>query len=379
MSIEEPSGGSSMERLITLLLQASDWEPDPAVRQPAEVFGNPQGSMESRLASGSDRALEAGPSPDERELLRLIEELTEDRRLAREPLQVGSLFGRYTILGEIVRGNSTIVYWAGDQEQVGPMALKTPHPELADDDQCRRRFKLEGMIGSMFDHPNIVPVYEFGEIDQVPYIVMEAVDGITMADLLQNDGPISPVEAARLVIEIAGAIGQVHDQGVLILDLKPQNILLQRRKPDDSGGQEWRPLLIDFGLAILAVEEEEDPDGRAMAGTPSYMAPEQILIGPAGCGPFTDLYAIGVILYELLIGRPPHLGENRFETIRAVIVEDPVALRDLHPAIPAELEAICLKCLSKATEGRYVKAQELISDLEQFLEGVSSSLRNLTR
>jgi serine/threonine protein kinase len=122
-------------------------------------------------------------------------------------------------------------------------------------------------------------------------------------------------------------------------------------------------LLIDFGRAILAVEEEEDPDGRAMAGTPPYMAPEQILIGPAGCGPFTDLYAIGVILYELLIGRPPHLGENRFDTIRAVIVEDPVALRDLHPAIPAELEAICLKYLSKATEGRYMMAQELISDL----------------
>jgi eukaryotic-like serine/threonine-protein kinase len=315
--------------------------------------------------------------PDEQGLLRLLEEVARASPLLRRMPRESSPFGRYMVLHEIGRGGSGILYLGTDPERDRPVVLKVASPETLDDAERLRRFGFEGRVASRLDHPNIVPVHEVGEVDGLPYIAMAYVEGGTLADWLLGNAPATPRQASRLVREIAGAVGYAHDRGVLNLDLKPGNVMLSPVTPASPEDLGVVPLVIDFGLARLLDGGDEAMDGMDLVGTPPYMAPEQVREGSRGCGRPTDVHALGVILYELLVGWPPFLGENRLQTIRAMVENEPFPPGHLRASVPPELEAICLKCLEKSPDRRFSTAHELHDELGRFLDGDYAPSRSM--
>jgi serine/threonine protein kinase len=272
---------------------------------------DPRPAREAHLRpGGGDSHPEFVLGPDEQGLLRLLEEIARDSPPSRPMPRESSSFGRYVVLKEIDRGGSGILYLGTDPQRNRPVVLKVARPETLDDAERLRRFDFERRVASRLDHPNIVPVHEVGEVDGLPYMAMAYVEGGTLAEWLLGRAPATPRQASRLVREIAGAVGYAHDRGILNLDLKPGNIMLSPVTPESPEDLGVVPLVIDFGLARLLDGGDEAMDGMDLAGTPPYMAPEQVREGSRGCGRAADVHALGVILYELLVGRPPFLGEN---------------------------------------------------------------------
>ncbi|WP_169980522.1 serine/threonine-protein kinase [Tautonia rosea] len=282
--------------------------------------------------------------------------------------------GPYRIDGRAGVGGMSTVFEATDTRLGRRVALKMI---LAADEQSRPvldRFQREGAVLAALNHPNIVPVYEVGDHDGQPYLVLEFVPGGTLAQRLEGR-PLAPRLAARAVATLAGAVQYAHEQGVIHRDLKPSNILL---KPE--GGRavaegpgpiplgDDRLMIVDFGLARWQHDLAELTRSGQPIGTPAYMAPEQAAARADDIGPPADLYALGVILYELLTGRPPFQGENVASTLRMVQESEAVSPRDLQPGVPRDLETITLKCLEKEPRRRYLTAGALADDLERFLE-----------
>jgi tetratricopeptide (TPR) repeat protein len=247
----------------------------------------------------------------------------------------------------------------------------------------RERFLQEARAVARLRHPNLVQVYEFGEVPAArgttsqPYLVLEYVSGGSLADLLRGS-PQPPGEAARLVEALADAIHYAHQQGVIHRDLKPANVLLAfSREPPASacsalaGGSRLSdvvPKVTDFGLAKFLASNDLTHSGDVL-GTPSYMAPEQ---AAGRSGPITaavDIYGLGAILYEALTGRPPFAAATADATLGLVRKDEPVPPRRLQPTVPRDLETICLKCLRKEPGRRYASAQELAGDLRRFRAG----------
>jgi serine/threonine-protein kinase len=222
----------------------------------------------------------------------------------------------------------------------------------------RARFQREAEAIAGVRHCNIVQVHDVGDHEGLPYFAMEFVEGGSLAQKLLGT-PQPAHEAAALVAILAGAMEVAHKGGIVHRDLKPANILLTA---------DGTPKIADFGLAQHFDIEPVFTLSGARIGTPSYMAPEQV-IGKAGTiGPATDIYALGAILYEMLTGRPPFRGETATETERQVIADEPVPPARLNPKVPRDLETICLKCLRKDPHGRYVSAAALADDLRRFEE-----------
>jgi eukaryotic-like serine/threonine-protein kinase len=261
-----------------------------------------------------------------------------------------------------------VVYLAIETGLNRLVALKVLRGALGPDGGAgpRRRWLREARAVSSVRHPNVVPLYRFGEADGWFFLVLEYVSGGTLKQRLAE--PLTAHIAAGLVEKIACAVGYLHGRGLLHLDLKPSNILLDCEV--NSAWDRVTPRIADFGLA------HSDSDASAsqtslggLRGTPSYMAPEQATASPAGVGAAADIHALGGILYELLTGRPPFQGASTLETLDQVRGQNPVPPRRLNPKIPRDLEIIALKCLEKNPSRRYTSAKGLADDLTSFLEG----------
>jgi serine/threonine-protein kinase len=265
----------------------------------------------------------------------------------------------YEIDGELGRGGMGVVYRARQIDLRRPVALKMILAGARASAVQRARFRAEARAEARLQHPNIVQVYEIGEHDGVPYFSLELVDGGCLSRKVA--GRPQPVgDAARLVQALARAVQYAHLRGIVHRDLKPANVLLTA---------DGTPKIADFGLAKCLDEDAGSTQTGTVVGTPSYMAPEQALGRHQAVGPATDVYALGAILYELLVGRPPFLAPTMLDTVEQVRTEEPVPPRRLQPKLPADLETVCLKCLQKDARKRYASAQELADDLGRFLAG----------
>lgn len=269
------------------------------------------------------------------------------------------LIAGYDLEKELGRGGMGVVYQARQTALGRPVALKMIlHAEYASADE-RQRFSREAEALARLRHENIVQVYELGEHDGRAFISLEFVEGGSLAQRLR-DGPLPAQEAARLVEQLARAMEIAHAAGILHRDLKPANILLAA-----CGLAPLHPKITDFGLARRLDEAGQTHSG-AVLGTPSYMAPEQAAGNVRALDARTDIYALGAILYECLTGRPPFRAATVMETLQQVLHAEPVSVRSLQPATPADLETICLKCLQKEPARRYPSAQALAEDLARF-------------
>jgi tetratricopeptide (TPR) repeat protein/predicted Ser/Thr protein kinase len=260
----------------------------------------------------------------------------------------------YEVLGLLGKGGMGVVYKARQLSLGRVVALKMIlHAEHAGAEE-RRRFQVEAEAVARLQQANIVQVYEVGESQGLPYFSLEYCGGGSLADKLDGT-PWEAQPAARLLETVARAVHVAHQAQVVHRDLKPANVLLTA---------DGTPKVTDFGLAKRLDEKTRTQTG-AVVGTPSYMAPEQAG-GKKDVGPAADVYALGAILYELLVGRPPFKAATPLDTLMQVVSEDPVAVRRLQPKVPGDLETICHKCLQKDPKRRYSSAAVLAEDLRRF-------------
>ena len=260
---------------------------------------------------------------------------------------------RYEIIELIGSGGMANVYKALCHRLNRYDAVKIMRDETAANTELRRRFRAESQAVAMLSHPNIVSVYDVSHSDDVEYIVMELIDGITLKQYLQKKSVLEPSEVLDFSIQIAKALEHAHSKGIIHRDIKPQNIMLLK---------DGMIKVADFGIASLESDIEEN-NGETV-GSVHYIAPEQA----RGQAPDarSDIYSLGIVMYEMLTGKLPYIGTSDVEVAVKHMNTDPVSPRELVPDIPEELERICLKAMNSDIDKRYQTASELLTDLEQY-------------
>ncbi|MFO0943393.1 MAG: protein kinase [Pirellulales bacterium] len=288
-----------------------------------------------------------------------------------------SLVSHFELGEPLGRGGSGVVYRAHQPRLNRHIAVKMLIAGTQAHPQELARFRREAVSLAQLNHPSIVKILDSGELNGVPYLAMELIEGCTLSEQLSK-GPLDFDIAARVTLLLSQAVQYAHQLNVLHRDLKPQNVLLQKLEGQDSHAKTALPgipKLIDFGLARLGEASglSQTKTGEVF-GTPGYLAPELLSSACKASTTSIDIYGLGTILYECLTGRPPFQGSSFAEISRQILQDDPAPIRMLRPQVPADLETICMKCLAKSPTSRFQSAGELASDLQLYLnhEPISS-------
>ena len=340
-------------------------------------------SPEFRLLEAYLEQLQSGGQPDRAALLREHPELTSAlnclealERLAPAESEIPAEgpassilsapgipyeFGPYELLEEIGRGGMGVVYKARQKSLDRLVAVKMILASHLASAEHVRRFQSEARAAAQLSHPNIVHIHEVGQLQGQHYFAMEYVEGLSLAERI-SEGPLAIDAAVRLMIAVGRAVDHLHQHQIVHRDLKPSNILLDAHE---------QPYVTDFGLAKVFSADSNRTATGVIAGTPSYMSPEQAAGRGEEVSTASDVYSLGAILYELLTGQPPFEEESPLDTVMQVLSRDPVLPRRINRRVPRRLELICLKCLAKRPEERYPSAGALVQDLEHFRMGES--------
>jgi serine/threonine protein kinase/tetratricopeptide (TPR) repeat protein len=277
----------------------------------------------------------------------------------------GRRIGNCELLDEIARGGMGIVYRARQLTADRLVAVKVLLPQLLHVPGMLRRFRNETQAVAQLDHPGILPIYEVGDHDGLPFFSMKFAEGGALDRRLPSlQGNWAAI--ATVMVKVAHAIEHAHERGILHRDLKPANILF------DGRGE---PMVADFGLAKFRALDRGVTLPASALGSPNYMAPEQISAQFGEIGPACDVYSLGAVLYELLTGRPPILGQDALDTMRLVPTQQAESGVRTRPDVPVNLDAIAMKCLAKHPADRYASAKALAEDIERYLGGLPIAAR----
>ncbi len=330
-------------------------------------------SSKTELSEPANRSRNGGLTVDMAEDQSTLKLSTDGQSVAHQAIdfQLTGTVGRYELLRLVGRGGYGIVYLANDTLLGRQVAIKIARPELIACPDGLARFQRESRVAATLEHPGIVPVFDCGEDAGLHYYVMPYIDcGHLGQWQAQQAAPLDERLIAQLLFDLTEAVRYGHEHGIVHRDLKPQNILI---KPDASHPVGYRPLVLDFGLCGTA-----DTSGLSttqLAGTPRYMSPEQGMFGPRQVTERSDIYSLGVILYELITGQPPHLSSSLAEAMWMLHHTPIRSPRELRPTLSPYLELICLQCLRKDPQRRYSSAQALGDDLRSFLRGQTIAAR----
>ncbi|HEY6221010.1 MAG TPA: serine/threonine-protein kinase, partial [Candidatus Eisenbacteria bacterium] len=285
------------------------------------------------------------------------------------PLSPGARLGPYEILSPLGAGGMGEVYRAKDPRLGREVAIKVLPASFSKNSDRLKRFEQEARAAGVLNHPNLTIVYDIGQHDGAPYIVQELLEGETLRSELAG-GRFSPRKAIDYAIQIAQGLAAAHEKGIVHRDLKPENLFVTR---------EGRVKILDFGLAkLIQAEDPSRPSSLPTAtepgvvmGTAGYMSPEQVKAEPVDAR--SDIFALGVILYEMLSGQRPFKGDSPGETMAAILKEDPPDLSATNKNINPGFERLVRHCLEKTPERRFQSARDLAYDLET-LSGVSGTV-----
>ncbi len=288
--------------------------------------------------------------------------LQADITLADVPVDrlIGQVFdGKYRLDERLGGGGMGTVYRATHLLIDRPVAVKVLSQRFVGDDTAQQRFRREARAAGRVQHPNAVTVTDFGASDRCLYIVMELLEGRTLRELLAREGPLDAARAVSIMLQATAAVGAAHDGGLIHRDLKPANIFIEQRANAPAVVK-----VLDFGLAKFAVEEQADDDYQTLTqvgtliGTPRYMSPEQCS-GTGKLTPASDVYSLGIILYEMLSGAVPFTAETPLAIALRHVSETPQPLRELAPSVPDKVEAIVTRSLAKIPTDRFADGNDL--------------------
>ncbi|TWT54403.1 Serine/threonine-protein kinase PknB [Rubripirellula amarantea] len=281
-------------------------------------------------------------------------------------LKLPTTVGDYELTQELGRGGMGVVFRARQISLNREVAVKMILRGRLASETDLERFLAEASATAKLKHPNIVPVYDVGDVDGRPFFSMQLVEGQTLSNAVSM-GPLPPRRAAEIVAAIARAMAFAHREGILHRDLKPSNIMIS---------SDGTPLITDFGLAKQASSEDNLTRSGMLLGTPAYMSPEQAGGRRALVGPLSDVYSLGCVLYFALTGRSPFVADSPMEVVMLVIEQDPTPPRALRPSLDRDLEMIVIRCLQKPMDLRYDSAEALAKDLEAYLADEKVSARS---
>lgn len=323
-------------------------------------------------------------------ILRLNEAGAEHRRLVDEQaVELPGRLGRFTLLREVGRGGFATVHEAIDTRLHRRVALKVAHSRVDEAPEAARRFVREAELAARVAHPHVVTIHDVGEEGGRAFIAEEFCDGGSLADWLEaRPGPVPPGVCAAVVRAIAEGLHTAHGCGVVHRDVKPANVMLATTMSSPvlvDGTRGYDVKLGDFGLGKLAEDAAGDRQHTQLSrdgdrvGTLAWMAPEQIDRSVGPLGPRTDVHALGLLLDRMLTGRFRHAGRSEGETLRLILFGEPQSAERVVPGVPADIAAVCLKCLAREPRDRYASAAEVAVDLSRFLEGRPTIARPLSR